>query len=195
MPLVTDTRVFLAVLPDAALRRALGRLRERLLPPADPGWRLVPAADLHLTLRFFGNLPPPGADPAIPWRERLIAACEELAQLHGSLETRCEGIALWQARGPRPLVVRFAPTPALLKLAGEAEMLARDLGFAAEHREWKPHLTLARATARAGPLRVTEVDWSKLPPLRIDALTLLRSRPQPAASRYEAIWRQPAYRS
>lgn len=189
-PRPTDTRVFLAVQPDPALRSALCRLRRRLLPPRDPGWRLVEARDLHLTLRFFGNLPPPGGDPGIPWRERLGDACSQLAARHAAFEVRFEGIALWRARGPRPLVIGIAPNDALRALATEAEALAVELGFPAETRGWKPHITLARATARAGPLRTLDVDWPTLPLLRIASLALMHSRPQPAATRYEAIWRQ-----
>lgn len=189
-PRPTDTRVFLAVLPDPALRSALSALRARLLPRQGPGWRTVRAEDLHLTLRFFGNLPPAGADPAIDWRARLVSACDRLAAAQAPVATRCEGITLWPARGPRPLVIHVVATEALCGLAQAAEALAIDLGFPAETRAWRPHITLARATATAAPLRSVTIDWSALPPLAIEALSLLRSRPQPAVRRYETIWRQ-----
>lgn len=189
-PRPTDTRVFLAVLPDPALRSALSALRARLLPRQAPGWRTVRAEDLHLTLRFFGNLPPAGADPAIDWRARLVSACDRLAAAQAPVATRCEGITLWQARGPRPLVVGIVPTGGLRRLAQAAEALAIDLGFPAEKRAWRPHITLARATATAAPLRSGTIDWSALPPLSIGSLSLLHSRAQPAARRYETIWQR-----
>lgn len=186
----TDTRVFLAVLPDPALRSAFSALRARLLPQQSPGWRLVRAEDLHLTLRFFGNLPPAGADPASDWRARLVSACDQFAAAQAPVAARCEGITLWRARGPRPLVIGIAPTDALRGLAEAAEALAIGFGFPAETRAWRPHITLARATATAAPLRAVTIDWSALPLLSIETLSLLRSRPQPAARRYETIWRR-----
>ncbi len=189
-PRPTDTRVFLAALPDPALRSALSALRARLLPRRGPGWRLVRAEDLHLTLRFFGNLPPAGSDPAIDWRARLVSACDRLAAAQAPVATRCEGITLWQARGPRPLIIGIVPTDALRRMAEAAEALAIDLGFPAETRAWRPHITLARAIAAAAPLRPVTIDWSALPPLSIESLSLLRSRPLPAVRRYETIWRQ-----
>ena len=189
-PRPTDIRVFLAVLPDPGLRTALCRLGRRLLPPPAPGWRPVHARDLHLTLRFFGNLPPPGMDPAIPWRDRLCDASSELAARHSPFDVHCHRVALWPTRGSRTLVVSVSSTDALMALASEAEALAAALGFPAEARAWKPHITLARATAAAGSLPSAPIDWSALPPLRIGTLALLRSRPPPAATRYETLWQR-----
>ncbi len=144
---VTDTRVFLAVLPGAPLRRALSRWREQLLPPADPGWRLVPPQDLHLTLRFIGETI--DADYH-RYREALVEAVTPRFTI------QLKGIGHFPPRGvPRVLWTGVADSSSLLVLQQRVEKSLAAAGLAPDKHAYKPHLTLARLE-RTPPKEVGE---------------------------------------
>ena len=157
-------RLFLAAAPDAADRAALIALREALRAslPAAPTLRWTADADLHLTLRFFGE----ATDAQRRGIERLAA---RTAPHHATIRTALQRIEYWPPSAPRVVVAAFADEPALAALAADLEAGARELGFPAETRRFRPHVTLARAPGR--PLARAPV---ALPPLSlaIGALTL-----------------------
>lgn len=157
-------RLFLAVAPDAVDRAALIALREALRAalPAAPILRWTADADLHLTLRFFGE----ATDAQRREIERLAA---RTAPHHAAMRTALQRIEYWPPAAPRVLVAAFADEPALAALATDLEAGARALGFPAETRRFRPHVTLARAPGR--PLARAPV---ALPPLSlaVSALTL-----------------------
>jgi 2'-5' RNA ligase len=85
---------------------------------------------------------------------------------------------LWLGVGPA------IPAP-LVALQGGLEAAARRCGFAAEEREFRPHLTLARAAGpRPAPPGATDAArWSE--PVR--EVVLFESRLHPSGARYTAL--------
>ncbi|HEX7324092.1 MAG TPA: RNA 2',3'-cyclic phosphodiesterase [Rhodanobacteraceae bacterium] len=169
-------RCFLALLPGAASRQALQRCRDSLARDgAAHGVRWLDAQSLHMTLRFFGD-----ADDA--QRERLQRALPVLACTLPALAARRH--AIWPNRArPRLLVLELsAPTP-LLALAATCEALARDCGFAAEPRDFRAHLTLARLR----PGCALALPAAPQTTLRFDTLALLQSTLTQAGSIYRPL--------
>jgi 2'-5' RNA ligase len=110
-----------------------------------PGYRWVPAGNLHLTLRFLGSLEPETL-------ERLGGRLEGVRQPPFELQLDGRG-----SFGPRPSprviwlgVKRGAEDCA--SLAAVLEAASAEAGLEAEPRRFRPHVTLARARAEPGRL-------------------------------------------
>lgn len=99
-----------------------------------PGARWVPARNLHLTLRFVGEV---NEDVA----EDLHHALSGLRA--PPLRLRLDGFGTFGGRKPRALWAGVAADPALDALHARVETLAQNVGLAAEGRKFTPHVTLA----------------------------------------------------
>lgn len=163
-------RLFVGAEIDAPLRAALARAL------AGPGVRWVSDANLHLTLKFCGELPGPAP----------LAA--ELRREAGPLDPFDVEIA-GLGRFPRVIWagVRGA-TERLSSLAAACERAAATVGVPREDRPYSPHVTLGRLpTGRIEPALDQAIRAGRdraFGRQRIAAVTIFRSRPGTA---YEAI--------
>jgi 2'-5' RNA ligase len=151
-------RLFAAVpIPEPArgeIARLLARLRE-------PGWplRLVHDQGLHLTVKFFGEVPPGRL-------EVIEEAVRSAVPGTGVLPLRLAEIGAFpNFRRPRIIWVGLDAPPALELLQDRLERLADAIGFAPEGTPFRPHVTLARVR-----------EGQRLPP---DALESLAGAYQP----------------
>jgi len=104
---------------------------------ADPKPRWVPPANLHVTLKFIGEVPPEER-PAI---EQALAGVSTAAPL--DLEFR--GIGFFPSdRRPSVLCVGIHASPELPALAARIDRSLVGCGVPRETRVFSPHLTLAR---------------------------------------------------
>ncbi len=150
------------------------------------GWRWVRPEGIHLTLRFLGEVDAETDTRCrAVWRERIAG--------HVPFRFRLERLGGFPPRGrPRVLWVGIGavrPEGALQALAGSLESAARLLGFPAESRPFRAHLTLARVR-RAGEARMPEdlqieVDQD----VAADHVALYRSELHSAGARYTALER------
>ena len=173
-------RVFLALDLGSEVRGRLGELERELRPLARRA-RWVRPEGLHLTLRFFGEVPAEGVESLAAHLSEAFAGLPAYA-----LEFR--GCGVFPDRGnPRVLWVGVPnPPPALFDLQSRAESVARALGFAPERRRFEPHLTVARFR---GPERGVDSilsscrgrDFGRTP---IDDAVLFESRLSPAGPSY-----------
>jgi 2'-5' RNA ligase len=145
-----------------------------------PGARWAPQANLHVTLRFFGETPEPQA-------AELDA---ELNRVEGPpMELVLEGVGTFgEGASLRALWAGVAENPALRQLAGRCEAAARRAGFKPEPRPFKPHVTLAYVR-RAEPSRaaawVQAHNLLRSPPFRVTWFGLYSSWPSDEGSRYD----------
>ncbi len=130
-------RLFVAVtLPDN-LREGLSDLGHCL-----PAARWVAAENLHLTLRFIGEVD--GAD-ARDIDASLVAIRMPAFQL------AMRGVGLFgDQRRPRALWAGVGPSGELARLQGKVEQAIVRAGRPPERRKFKPHVTLARFAANSG---------------------------------------------
>jgi 2'-5' RNA ligase len=128
-------RLFTGLEVPSEVRRNLELLLHLLRPAADIQWS--PLENLHVTTKFIGE-----------WPEGRL---DELKQALS--EVPCPGELTIDVRGlgwfPNPHVPRifFAaipPPPGLVDLAAGTETTLEQLDLASDHREYRPHLTLAR---------------------------------------------------
>ena len=130
-------RLFVALpLPDG-VRERLARLANGL-----PGARWVAPENLHLSLRFLGELD--GAEAA----EVDLA----LGRLRApAFEMSLSGVGHFgDGRNLRALWAGVEPNPALMGLQERVEQVLVGAGLAPEGRKFKPHVTLARFKRNPG---------------------------------------------
>lgn len=134
-------RAFLAALPDAAARAQLSALQQvaqQALPELERGW--TPAADLHLTLRFLGDLDQAAGSH---WRDFVDARPRP-----APFRLVFERLDYWPPRSARLLVACLAAEPSLSDWVTASEAQARRVGLASETRRYVPHVTLLRSGQR-----------------------------------------------
>jgi 2'-5' RNA ligase len=163
-------RLFFALVPPDELRAALGGLAQTLA--RDIGGRAVPAANLHLTLAFLGDVEPARAQVLPPMLASLSSGGFTLT-LDRLGEWRHAGVA-WIAPGivPAPLAALHSKLAAALSAAG----------FAVEARPFRPHMTLVRR--RRHPLAdapTIPLEW------RVDRVALMVSENARGAVRYREL--------
>jgi len=176
-------RLFAAIeLPDAA--RAAIEAATQQLRPTLPGFRWVPAENLHLTLVFLGWVDPGEVDP-------IRAELETAAAIAAPFRARLGAAGRFPDRG-KARVVWFGFTSG----ADELDDLAGTVRRAVAHRvagdrPFRPHITIARtrepARIPAGALDVAPLGVGV--EVAVDAVALFRSHLGAPHPRYEAIAR------
>jgi 2'-5' RNA ligase len=124
-------RLFAALdLPDDLAERLLALMK------GVPGAKWRPRENLHLTLRFFGEVPEPVAD-------EIDNELSQVADSTAPFELQIKGAGAFGGADPHALWVGAAEIPALKKLAADCERAARRVGLKPEARKFAPHVTLA----------------------------------------------------
>ena len=168
-------RLFAAIEPPQEICEGLLRRQQGI-----PGARWRTPEQMHVTLRFFGEIP-----------ESAAADLDgELREVSGpALELMLEGVgAFGEGAEVRAVWAGVAENTALRQLAGRCEAAARRAGLKPERRPFRPHLTLGYLK-RAEPARVAA--WIqghnllKSPPFRATWFGLYSSWSSPGGSRYD----------
>lgn len=144
-------RLFFALWPDADVGVLLGRQLANVgLAQHNPSQKQVPAANLHMTLAFPGQV---GADRQ--------ACLESAAGRIKAAPFRLEINRLDSWPGPRVIWSGPSASPAALgSLAKALQQCLPDCGVEQEKRPFRPHITLARKINRtAGAVKITPVYW------------------------------------
>jgi RNA 2',3'-cyclic 3'-phosphodiesterase len=171
-------RLFVALRPPPAIRSRLLALGSGV-----PGGRWQDDEQLHLTLRFVGEVERPQA-------EDLAAA---LGSVHAPApELRLAGVgrfddAIWAG---------VAPEAPLAALHRKVDAACGRAGLAPERRAYKPHVTLARFSRRAGAAPEVDrwlADHAALAsaPFTCPHLILYQSHLGGEGARYEPAMRWP----
>jgi 2'-5' RNA ligase len=176
-------RLFVALRPPAAIRarlvQAMGGIR-------DARWQ--DDAQLHLTLRFIGDVERPLAEEIALALSRLAAPRPEVALAGvGAFDRQGRTEAIWAG---------VTPHDALTTLHHKVDRSLVRLGLTPERRAYLPHITLARLPRRAqaeGEVARFLADHSGLTSDRFafDHLILFESRLGHEGAHYEPVERWP----
>lgn len=167
-----SVRIFAAIdLPDD--------IADRLMPlmkgVGGAKWR--PCENLHLTLRFFGDVPEPVADD-------IDAALGEVSEANGPFELQLKGAGSFGGADPHALWIGARETPELKKLAADCERAARRAGLKPEPHKFSPHVTLAYLS-NAALDRVMSFEQRlalfETPPFLVDRFALYSSQVRKSA--------------
>lgn len=174
-------RLFVAIRPPE-------EIRDRLIDAMDdtPALRWVADEQLHLTLRFIGEVERPLAnDIAVALGRVRFEAFALRVRGVGRFEHRSGG-ALWAGVEPRAPVA---------ELAAKIERACTLVGLEPERRAFHPHITLARWNRRnAAAVEAFERRHSDLAslPFAVDSFVLFESRLSRHGPHYEEIERYAA---
>lgn len=163
------------------IHRTARKLRETDMPV-----RWIDAGDLHITLKFLGEVR----------RERLEEveqAMNRVASTTKAFSTRFGGFGAFPSiRQPRVIWLGVGANPELRCLKQDLEWSFGDLGFEAETRAFHPHVTLGRADDRdgAGAFRGLDDVMADLEcegEVKVTTLDLMRSQLSPQGSTYTVL--------
>jgi 2'-5' RNA ligase len=181
-------RIFLALNFSVAVTRKIAEEVERKKGPmAEAGFKVawVPAANLHLTLRFLGSI-----DEELV--EGVVGACKKVAAQHGPIEARAVGLGAFPSlERPSVLWVGVDAPPALSALQEAVEAAMVELGFDKEQRAYHPHVTVGRVKhgrGTAAELWTGTVDCGFCP---LNEIVVYESRTRSAGAEYVARARVP----
>lgn len=169
-------RLFVGLRPPEPVRDALF---EAMGGVEDARWQSDD--QLHLTLRFIGDIPAPEAED--------LAA--ELGRVRAPpFALRIAGVGHFERKGrAHTLWAGIAPSDALLALQARVERACQRSGLAPEPRKFAPHITLARLNGGAGPLG----DWLAAngtlaaPQWQVEEFQLVESTLGTGGSHYEPV--------
>jgi RNA 2',3'-cyclic 3'-phosphodiesterase len=171
------TRTFVAIGFPSEVREAIA---ERMRTVALPG-TVVPPQNLHITLRFLGDLDEVSVD-------RLVAALDE-GEFPEPFHLQLGRLGAFP--NPRRATVAWIdvadPSGSLAAVHAGVEQACAAAGLGVEERPFRPHVTVARVRPPQDLTRVAE----STPPLdiriRVDAVRVLESRPGAGSTRYRLL--------
>lgn len=172
-------RSFIAVDFEASqeLRRLMSGLRS-----SGARLRVVAPENLHITLKFLGNMEEGLVEPIVDALEGSVGGISPF-----TVTIRGTG-AFPRMRSPRVLWVGVYGGEPLVEIARRLEESLGDLGFPRERRTFSPHLTLARMKAPQGKEAaiklMEEHEESEFGVQRVEALKLKKSELRPTGAVY-----------
>lgn len=176
-------RLFIAIplTPESLTRLSAAVARLRL--PHD-GLRWTAPESWHITLQFLGEASP----------QQCSSLMESLKAVKiAPFLVHIEGLGCLERAGV--ILVGVRPNPQLTALERQVTAATAPVGFVAESRAFRPHITLARSKGRAPQSLATvlarlpqRTDFSSL---RVQEFRLLESFLEPSGARYEVRGRFP----
>jgi len=173
-------RLFVAIRPPEPIRDLL---IDAMDDSPELGW--VKDDNLHLTLRFIGEVERPLGDDVAAALARIRAAPFALAIAGIGRFDRRNGGAVWAAVEPRPAVAA---------LAAKVERACVSAGLEPERRAFHPHITIARWNRRSAAFADALVARNRglaSDPFEVDCFTLFESKLSRHGAHYEEIMRYP----
>lgn len=152
---------------------------DRIMPlmKGVPGAKWRPRENLHLTLRFFGDVAEPVAD-------EIDVALDEAARSAAPFEVQLKAAGSFGGADPHALWLGVAESEPLRRLAQACERAARRSGLKPESQKFTPHVTIAYLSH--APLDRVQAFESRLglyqaPPFRADRFGLYSSTTRKSA--------------
>jgi 2'-5' RNA ligase len=184
-------RCFVAINLGDSLKKEIGAVVAGL---NSGNWdvRWVPAENLHITIKFLGEI---SEDLA----EKVKGKLSEVSGHHRSFEMNFFGVGVFPDRKrPRVVWIDLRYPTELDKLQEEVEDALSTIGLERENRKFSPHLTIGRVRSLKG----TESLLSALEGLRdrdfgnieVGRISLMKSDLKPAGAQYSVMTEFPLTR-
>jgi 2'-5' RNA ligase len=166
-------RLFTGIEIPAEQREELQRLRLPL-----PSGRWVEPENLHLTLRFVGDVE---NEQATEFADRLESIDID------AFELRLSGLGVFGGNEPRSIWAGVEDSAPLEALARANDRAARAAGLAPDGRQFKPHVTLARlkyASADEIARQLQRIGAFRSKPFIVSRFVLFSSKPKSGGGPY-----------
>jgi RNA 2',3'-cyclic 3'-phosphodiesterase len=168
------------------LEGVLRELKSRL-PGAAVRW--VPAKNIHLTLKFLGDVSVANVD-------MLTKMLQTEASRHQPFEISVGGLGAFPTtHRPRVVWVGLQAPAELISLQRGVDVETARLGYASEDRPFSPHLTLGRVSRNASPEEIRQLSEvlehykvGFLGAARVQSVHLYRSDLQPSGAVYTRMF-------
>ena len=169
-------RLFIAIRPPE-------EVRDLLIDAMDdsPALRWVGDEQLHLTLRFIGEVERPVANDIAAALDRIRSPAFEL---------RVSGVGKFDKRNGGALWAGVEPKAPVAGLAAKVERALQQAGLEPEHRAFSPHITLARWNRRnseAVDAFLTRNADLRSDPFEVDRFILFESKLSRHGPHYEEV--------
>ena len=172
-------RLFVAIRPPE-------HIRDLLMDAMDdtPDFRWQHDDQLHLTLRFVGEVERPLADDLADALGRIRSR---------AFDIRVRGVGRFEQRNSGALWAGVEPKEPLAALAAKVERACLAIGLEPERHALHPHITLARLNRSAGPVApfLTQHGDLASAPFVFDHVILYESEMGHGGSRYHPVARYP----
>jgi 2'-5' RNA ligase len=183
-------RAFIAIELSAEIRRSLDRVSKGLrqqLQGVPVRW--VPADNIHLTLKFLGNVSLANLDVL----KKLI---QSEASRYASFEFSVGDVGAFPSiRRPRVVMVHVQAPATLASLQRGLEEQSRRLGYEPERRPFTPHLTIGRVSNNASNAQIQLIGQTLetakvgfLGAMQVQAVSLFQSDLQPSGAVYTCLY-------
>jgi 2'-5' RNA ligase len=169
-------RLFVAIPPPEAIRDLLVDAMDE-----DPELRWVGDEQLHLTLRFIGEVERPLAND--------LAAALGTVRFEAFV-LRIDGVGRFDRRSGGALWVGVEPKPPVAALAAKVERVCQEVGLPPDRRAFHPHITLARwkgRSSRAADRIVERTRGLSSEPFPVDRFILFESHLSRHGPHYEEV--------
>jgi len=183
-------RTFIALELPASVHQELAGIISHLKQQLPGGIRWVPAANIHITLKFLGDV-----------SRSNLADIEQAVGLvvnrHAAFDIRLEALGAFpNLRRPRVIWIGIQAPDTLAAMAREIEQALDKLGYPPEGRPFSPHLTLGRIAQDTQPQELASISrvlsGQKIAiaaPVRMEQVTIFQSVLKPSGSIYTPLYR------
>ena len=175
-------RIFVAIFPPPEVQKALAFSRQ--LVEEESGVRWVRPSNIHLTLKFLGEVPAGSLDG-------IDASLRRVASRHEPFRVEHRGLGAFPS--PKRARILWAGVKegaaGLSALATDVDDSLVSLGFGREKRRYEPHATLGRA--RKGSVRLQEDVEVEAPGFVACRLDLAQSKPGAGGAAYTILESHP----
>lgn len=188
-------RAFVALEIPPDLQQAVSDAVAPLQTAIGPLVRWVPKQNIHLTLKFLGDISPANV-------EMLSQMLRAEAELFPCFDLHLRGLGSFpNPKRPRVIYIGVEAPAALDSLQRGIEAAARRLGYESEERGFSAHLTVGRvkqhiSTSEQQIIRraLEETRIDALGTTRVDSVHLYKSDLKPAGSVYTRLYSAPLKR-
>jgi 2'-5' RNA ligase len=185
-------RAFIAIEIPLTLREAVCKATAPMQKGIGPAVRWVPMENMHLTLKFLGDVSPTNV-------EMLSQMLRAEADLFQCFDLRLSGFGAYpNLKRPRILYIGIQAPATLESLQRGIDSASRRLGYESEERGFSPHLTIGRvkqtstATEQQTVRRaIEETRIDSLGTARVDSVHLYKSDLKPTGSVYTRLYSAP----
>jgi 2'-5' RNA ligase len=166
----------------ARLEKHVAQVRKEV-PDAAASWSRV--ENIHLTLKFFGNV-------EVKRIEKISEAAERVVKQFSTVQISVGGTGVFP-RPSRPQVLWIGvsdPSGQLSALQEKFENECAAEGFAQENRAYRPHLTIARLRKPEGARQLADAHLQmkfETIEVKLKELVVFRSELSPKGSKYTVI--------
>ncbi|MBA4385606.1 MAG: RNA 2',3'-cyclic phosphodiesterase [Anaerolinea sp.] len=183
-------RAFIAIELDPVIKGVIHSFESGLKPRSPSGLRWVKTDQLHLTLKFLGDINQTQAKEVSLAISRVVAEKPPFTLLVG----KTGAFPNW--RNPRTLWIGLNMSNELDGLFQQLDAALGSLGFTPEGKPFSPHLTLSRVSDTVDPRMVQPLQKefdafpvASLSPWHVSEVVLFKSVLQPGGPIYTPISR------